>query len=138
MSQVIIEKMPLTEVQQNMESYFKTHDVKYVATDAVFINMGTSERTEGREAVAEMLHYIYHVAFDAIADITNWIITENKALLEANFKGKHIAEFAGLPATNKVVSVPFCISYDLENGLIKEARIYRLGEVMFKQLSGNG
>jgi SnoaL-like polyketide cyclase len=134
MSQAIVEKTAQTEVQQNMESYFKTHDAKFVATNAVFINMGTGERTEGREAVAEMLHYIYHVAFDAVAEITNWIITDRKALLEANFKGRHIAEFAGIPATNKEVNVPFSIAYDLENGLIKEARIYMLGDVMFKQL----
>lgn len=135
MKESIVEKTELAIVQQNMEAYFKTHDTKYVMEDAVFINMSTGERTEGRKAVSEMLHFIYHVAFDAVAEIKNWVITENKAVLEGTFKGKHIAEFAGLPATNKQVNVPLCVTYDLENGLIKQARIYMLSDVMFKQLS---
>ena len=118
-----------------MKAYFESHDVNYVAEDAVFIDMGTGEKTRGREAIRAMLHYIYHVAFDAKAVIKNTIVTKEHALLEADFVGKHIGELAGLPATNKQVSVPLCVSYDLENGLIKTARIYMLGDVMTKQLS---
>lgn len=120
--------------QKNMEAYFKTHDVQYVAEDAVFINKGTGERIEGREAVGKMLQYIYHIAFDAHAEITNFIITEDKAMLEGLFIGKHIGDFAGIPATGKTVTVPLCVTYSLENGLIKEGRIYMLGDVMMRQL----
>jgi hypothetical protein len=55
-------------------------------------------------------------------------------VLEFNFKGKHIGEFAGMQPTNKEVNVPTCISYDLENGLIKKGRVYMLIDVMMKQL----
>ena len=79
---------------------------------------------------------MYHIAFDAKGEIINTIITEDKAVLEASFKGKHIGEFAGLAATNKEVDVPLCVSYDLENGLIKYARIYMLGDVLIRQLQG--
>jgi predicted ester cyclase len=75
------------------------------------------------------------VAFDAKAEVTNTIITEKKAMFEANFKGRHIGEIAGVPATNKEVNIPLCVSYDLEDGLIKRARIYFLGDVLAKQLS---
>ena len=51
------------------------------------------------------------------------------------FKGKHIGEFAGLAATNKEVNVPLCVSYYLENGLIKHARIYMLGDVLMQHLN---
>ena len=135
MEEIILEKNA-SSTQKNIEAYFNSHDVQYVAEDAVFTSMNTGEKTIGREAVAQMLHYIYHVAFDARAEIKNMIITENKAVLEADFMGKHIGEFAGIPPTNKEVNVPLCIVYDLENGLIKQARVYFLMDVMMKQLAG--
>lgn len=132
----VLNKSEFDLAKKNMEAYFNSHDVQYVADDAVFINMGSGERTEGREAIGQMLHYIYHIAFDAKAEFTNSIITENKAMVEGMFTGKHIGEFAGMPATNKMVSVPLCVTYILEKGLVKEAKIYMLGDVMMQQLQG--
>jgi predicted ester cyclase len=97
--------------------------------------MNTGEKTIGREAVGQMLHYIYHVAFDAKAEIRNTIITEDKAVLEMNFIGKHIGEFAGIQPTGKQVNFPITLVYDLENGLIKEARVYMLMDILMKQLT---
>ena len=126
---------PKTNVLENLEAYFKTHDSRYVAEDAVFLNMTTGEEIKGRDAIAGMLHYMYHVAFDARAIVNNIIVTENKAVLEASFAGKHISEFAGLPATGKEVNVPLCVTYDLNSdGLILKGRIYMLTDVMMKQL----
>ena len=136
MEESIMEKKSISTTQQNIESFFKTHDAKYVAEDAVFKNMGTGEETKGREAIAGMLQYMYHIAFDAKAEIKNTIITGEKALLEADFKGKHVGEFAGLQPTNKEVNVPLCVSYDLEDGLIKQARVYMLADVLMRQLQG--
>ena len=84
-----------------------------------------------------MLDHIYHKAFDAHADIQHSYVTDDHAVLEATFAGKHIGEFAGVAATNKDVQVPLCVTYDLDNdGLIKEARIYMLTAVMMQQLQG--
>ena len=130
----VLDKPELSLSKKNMEAYFTSHDVQYVADDAVFINMGSGERTAGREAIGQMLQYIYHIAFDAHAEFTNSIITENKAMVEGMFIGKHIGEFAGITATNKMVSVPLCVTYILEKGLVKEAKIYMLGDVMMRQL----
>ena len=136
MEEVILEKKSISTTQQNMQSFFNTHDAKYVAEDAVYINMSTGEETKGRDAIAGMLHYMYHVAFDASAEIINTIVTEDKALLEASFKGKHVGEFAGMQPTNKEVNVPLCVTYDLEDGLIKQGRIYMLADVLMQQLQG--
>ena len=136
MEELIIEKKVSTS-HRNFEAYAKTHDVQYVAEDAVFYSMNTGEKTVGREAIAQMLHYIYHVAFDAHAETKNIVVTEDKALLEGDFIGKHIGEFAGIPATNKDVNVPLCVTYDLENGLIKTGRVYFLMDVMMAQLKVN-
>ena len=135
MNETIQEAPPGTAYKENMQQYFKTHDLQYVADDAVFINMTSGEETKGKEAIGNMLNFIYHVAFDAHANVINTIITKDKALLEAEFQGKHIGEFAGMAATNKEVNVPLAVSYDLENGLVKVARIYMLEDVMMKQLS---
>ena len=45
-----------------------------------------------------------------------------------------IGEIAGIPATNREISVPLSVSYDLKNGLIEEARIYLLTNVLMQQL----
>jgi steroid delta-isomerase-like uncharacterized protein len=134
MAEMTLRQDALSMAQQNMLAYFQTHDVKYIAEDAVFKHLGTGEVYRGREEIGTMLHYIYHVAFDARAEMTNSIITEDKAVIEGLFKGTHIGEFAGIPATNKSVTVPICVTYNLKNGLIQEARIYMLGEVLMQQL----
>jgi len=129
-------KMKTVQEKKKIENYFETHDPKYLSEDTVFINMSNSELTIGREAVGKMLHYIYHVAFDAHAEITNTIVTGDKAVLEANFVGKHIGEFAGIQPTGKNVKVPLCVTYDLEeSGLVKVARVYMLESVMMQQLT---
>ena len=135
MEEMILERDALSIAKENVENFLATHDVKYVAEDAVYTNMSTGKVYKGKEEVGAMLNFMYHVAFDAKADITNTIITEKKAMFEGNFKGQHIGEIAGVPATNKEVNIPLCVCYDLEDGLIKKARIYFLGEVMVKQLS---
>ena len=129
-----LQKEALSLAQKNVLAYFETHDVKFIAEDAIFKNLNTGEIHKGRTEIGAMLHYIYHVAFDAKAEIKNYIITEEKALLEGLFKGKHIGEIAGIQATGKQVNVPLSVSYDLKDGLIKEARIYMLTDVMMQQL----
>jgi steroid delta-isomerase-like uncharacterized protein len=122
--------------RENVNAYFQSHDSKYLTEDAEFTDLTTGEVTKGREAIGQLLHHIYHEAFEARAEITSTIITENKAVLEATFTGKHIGEFAGVAATGKDVKVPLCVVYDLEGDKIKRARIYLLASVLFQQLNG--
>ena len=99
-------------------------DLSMLADDVVFTNMATGEKHTGREAIGEMLHYVYHVAFDATAELRNLIVDHNRAVLEAEIVGKHIGEFAGIAATNKDVRIPLCVVYDLDNGKVTHGRIY--------------
>src|SRR5687767_3414919 len=98
--QTMLKKESLSNMEESFLNWAETHDVKYVAEDAIFRNLGTGEEYKGREAIGGMLHFIYHVAFDARAEVTNYIITEDKAMLEGLFKGRHIGEFAGIAPTN--------------------------------------
>ena len=127
---------PLAIAQKNMRDYLRSHDARYVTDDAVFINKSTGERIEGREAIGKMLQFFYHIAFDAHAETTNVLVTEDRALAEGLFIGKHIGEFAGIPATNRDVRVPLCVSYDLKDDKIQQARVYLLSDVLMQQLNG--
>lgn len=138
MEEVTMQKEALSQTRQNVLDYFKTHDLKYIAEDAVFRNLSTGEAYTGREEIGGMLHFMYHVAFDAKAETVNYVIEEDKAVVEAYFKGRHVGEIAGLKATDKEIDVPLCVSYDLKDGLIKQARIYMLTEVLMNQLGVSG
>ncbi len=102
----------------------KHSDVSIMADDVVFTNMATGQEHRGPEGVLQMLNYFYHIAFDADAEIRNTIFADGKAVVEADFVGKHVGEFAGVPATNKQVRVPLCAVYDLEDDKIKRGRVY--------------
>lgn len=119
----------------HIEAFFSTHDTSHIAENAVFKNLNTGQDTIGREAIGQMLNYLYHIAFDANAIVSNTIVTDKKAVLEATFAGRHIGEFANIPPTHKEVNVPLCVVYDLnKDGLIQEARIYMLMDIMIQQL----
>ena len=119
-------------VQKYIDS--KHNDLSMMADDVVFTNMATGDKHHGPEGVSQMLNYVYHIAFDADAEVRNLIFTEDKAILEADFIGKHIGEFAGVPATNKDVRIPLCVVYDLENDQIKRGRIYFEVPAFFEQV----
>jgi predicted ester cyclase len=134
MEETTIQKEALATAQKNMLAYFDTLDVKFVAEDAVYKNLSTGQVHKGRAEIGALLHYMYHVAFDARIDRTSSVVTEDRAMVEGFFKGRHIGEFAGIQATNREVNVPLCVSYNLKNGLIQEARIYMSSDVMREQL----
>src|SRR5215204_543120 len=101
MEESMLKSEALSLTEKNMLNYFQTHDVKYVAEDGVFRNMNTGETYTGRAEVGGMLHFFYHVLFEAKAEMANHIITEDKAVVEGRIKGKHIGEMDGIPATGK-------------------------------------
>ncbi len=118
--------MSVESTRETMQRYFNSAhgDVSMMAEDVVFTVMATGQENCGREAVLGMLTYFYHVAFDATAITHVMLFGENNAMVEGDFVGKHIGEFAGIPATGKDVRVPLCVVYDLENDLIKHGRVY--------------
>jgi Predicted ester cyclase len=111
------------------------HTDRTVMSDGVvFKNMATGEEYHGPDGVAQMLNYIYHVAFDATAEVRNTIFADGKAMMEADFVGTHIGDFFGIAPTNKQVRVPLCVVYDLANDRITRARIYLETPVLLQQL----
>ena len=123
------------QTRQVLEGYWKSHDPKYVAEDAVFTMIPTGEEIRGRDAIAKHLDAFYNKSLTAHAEVVNSMFSDNKGLLEAMVVGKHTGEFGGIPATGKSVRVPLAVSYEVEGGLIKRARIYLMANILFDQIT---
>src|SRR5438105_2702762 len=126
--------MSVENTRTVMEAYLHGHDASAVAEDAVFTIMDTGQEHKGRDAIQGMLNYFYSVAFDAEAKTKNLIIADNQAVLEADFVGKHIGNFGGIPATGKEVKVPLCVVYDIEGKAIRRGRVYWEFETFQRQV----
>ena len=127
--------MSLEATRQVVTAYVQDHgNPSYLAEDAVFTDMGTGEEYRGRDAIAQSLEYFYHQAFEAHPEVRSTVIDDGRAVAEGEFVGRHIGDFAGIPATGREVRVPICVAYDLEGDKITRARIYLLGNVLMQQL----
>jgi steroid delta-isomerase-like uncharacterized protein len=133
--------MSVETTERVMRSYLgmsdaRVHEVNVVAEDATFVNVAAGDEVTGREAIAEMLEYFYRIAFDARAEITNLICGDGKAAAEASVTGKHVGEFAGVPATGRDVHYMLCVVYDVdtEKAQITHARIYVPMNVIMQQI----
>jgi steroid delta-isomerase-like uncharacterized protein len=127
--------MSVESTRELMDNYLKGHDIGPVMADDVeFTIMGTGAVHKGPEAVQGMLQYFYSIAFDAQAELREVVYGENNASAEFDLVGKHVGEFAGIPATGKDVRIPLCVNYNLEGGKIKRARVYFEMPVLLQQL----
>ena len=123
------------QTREVLEAYWTNHDPKYVAEDAVFTMLPTGEEMHGRDSIAQHVAGFYNGSLTAHAEVVSSIFSGNRGLLEAMVVGKHTGEFGGIPATGKDVRVPLAVSYEMENGLIKRARIYLMANVLFAQIA---
>jgi steroid delta-isomerase-like uncharacterized protein len=128
--------MSTESTRETMQRYLKSEhsDVSVMADDVIFTIMGTGAEHRGREGVMAMLNYFYRVAFDATATIRVTLFGEANAMVEADFVGKHIGEFAGIPATGRTVHVPLCVVYDLDHDQITRGRVYFEMPALLQQL----
>jgi hypothetical protein len=107
-----------------LTAYLRDHDPSALRSDAVFVDVTSGLRWEGREAIAGMLDFFYRVAFEAHVEDVRLIVGVDGAAFEGTFVGRHLAEFAGVPGTGVDVRVPMAILYDLVEGQITGARIH--------------
>ncbi|WP_418318913.1 ester cyclase [Piscinibacter sakaiensis] len=128
--------MSIEATRETMSRYLGSahSDVSMMADDVVFTAMATGQQYTGREAVLGMLHHFYRVAFDATAETRVTLFGESNAMVEGRFVGKHIGEFAGVAATDRMVDVPVCVVYDLDGDKIRAGRIYFEMPVLLQQL----
>ena len=111
--------MSIESTNQVMRQYWDSGhtDISMMAGDVVFTMMADGSETHSPEGVRQLLHYFYHIAFDAYAETKNEVVSDGRAVIEADVIGTHIGEFAGIPATGKKLRVPICVCYDLEKAI---------------------
>jgi steroid delta-isomerase-like uncharacterized protein len=134
------EPMSVERTREAMSRYWDSdhRDLSMMSEDVVFTHMATGDEHHGPEGVRRMLDYMYREAFDATAEFRSRIVSEDQAVVEGDFVGKHTGEFARIPATGRSVRVPLCVVYDLESGWIKRARVYFEMPVLLRQLGVAG
>ena len=106
-------------------------------TDDVTLDMvGAGMSAHGRAQVEGLIRYAHEQAFDGRPELKSLIVAPDgqRAAIEADFVGRHTAEFAGIPATGRDVRVPYSVHYDLDNGGISALRIYGLAEGLVNAL----
>lgn len=119
-------RMSVEETRAVIDRYLASghSDASMLSPDAEFTIMGTGDVHRGPEGILGMLHWFYHVAFEATAELRNIVVGEGSAVAEFDFVGKHIGEFARVPASGKDVRVPLAVAYDVEGGKIVRGRVY--------------
>lgn len=120
-----------------IQEYLSDHDPEYVADTAVFRDMPTGEVVVGPDAIGARLYELYHVAFPgAVAADPRLHAANESAVLEFTFTGKNTGPFAGLGPTDRSVSVPMCVVYDIADQRIAGIRVYYDSATMMSQLGG--
>ena len=94
------------------------------ADDVRWTTMETGEVISGRGAVRNFIVAFHTQLFEAAPELGLVVCGDGSAALEATFKGRHIAEFAGVAATGAEVSVPYSMFYEIDAGRIAALRAY--------------
>jgi predicted ester cyclase len=100
-------------------------------TDDVTLDMiGAGQSVRGRAQVESFIRFAHEQAFDGRPELKSLIVDPDgrRSAIEAEFVGRHTAEFAGIPATGRNVRIPYSVHYDLTDGGISALRIYGLAE----------
>lgn len=114
--------MSTDDSRRALRGYLVEHDDSFLAEDAVFTDAATGQEWRGRDEINGMLHWFYNVAFDAGLEDVTQIVDEEHAAIEGVVVGRHIGEFAGVPATGREFRVPIAIFYDLAGEQITAGR----------------
>ena len=96
----------------------------FFSDDVVLELVDVGQVITGREEVAGAIVALHEQMFDARPELTNLIVGEGTAAIEAVFIGTHTGEFSGIPATGKEVAVPYAVFYDVADGEITALRIH--------------
>lgn len=126
--------MTQSETNAIMQRYW-AGDRSALAVDAVFTDVASGERHEGRDAVVAMLDAFYGEAFDVTPEEVRHIVGEGSAVLEATLVGRHVGHCYGVAGTGKAVRLPLCVTYRVSDAGISEGRVYFLSEVFLRQVA---
>ena len=110
---------------------------RYLSDDVVFTVMGTEQVVHGRASIEQFIRYLHEVAFDAHPTLVTLVVEDGKAMAELEFRGTHIAEFAGQAASGKAINLPYSVAYDVEDDTITALRAYMSLDGLIRQISSS-
>ena len=108
---------------------------RFFAPDVRWTTVETGDQVVGRERVRDFIVGFHTVAFDARPQVVHLLAEGDAAVLEGRFLGRHTGDFAGVPSTGAEVDVPYCVVYDIADGLITELRLYMAMSSLRAQLA---
>jgi predicted ester cyclase len=122
-------------VAAHLEALGSAGDCGTTFTDDVTLTiMETGEVIHGRAAVTALLTYVHHSAFAAPPVVKTLFAEADRAMIEAEFIGRHTGEFAGIPTTDHRVRLPYVVAYDLDRDGIRAMRLYFPMDTLVRQL----
>ena len=110
---------------------------QYLTDDVTIELVGTDLSANGRDDVAAFIRFAHAGAFDSTVEFRAVIVDGDtgQGACEIVFRARHIAEFAGIPATGREVEVPYSVHYDITDDGISALRIYALGQGLVSALT---
>lgn len=102
--------------------------------DVALTIMETGEVIHGRATVAAFLTYLHGSAFMAPPVVLTLTAEAERVMLEAEFTGRQVSEFAGIPPTSRQVRLPYVVAYDLDAHAISAMRLYFPMDLLVRQL----
>ncbi len=107
----------------------------YFADEVVWTTMETGDEIRGKQNVVDFIAALHGQMFHARPELGNLVCGDGVALLEAVFVATHSGDFAGIPATNADVRLPYCVGYDIVGDKITALRAYFPITSLHSQLS---
>jgi predicted ester cyclase len=134
--------MSIERTRQTLDAYLEEllslgDFARYLTDDIVVTFMGTDRVITGREAVRTTITFMHQQAFRSHIAATTIVCGEANAMIEARFKGTHVGEFEGIPATHRQIDVPYAVAYDLRGDKISALRLYFPLELLMRQITGS-
>jgi predicted ester cyclase len=112
-------------MNEYLDALVKREDFgRFFADQVVWTTTETGDEVRGREAVRDFIVAFHTQSFQAHPEVKSLIVGDGQATLEADFVGKHTGEFAGVAATGAHLRVPYCVCYDVGDGVITALRAY--------------
>ena len=108
---------------------------EFFTDDVTFELVGSGQEVKGREAVDQFIR-VFHETFDAYPKLKTAIVGDDRAALELDFVGTHVADFGGVPASGKPINVPYAVVYDFKADKIAALRLYMPMDVLMGQIGG--